>query len=73
MIRKMSKSRLLIIGDFPGHFLDLTLCFVQRAFHFVLRAGFHGIPPSGFRFLLPVLFSLNIYFIRLHKLCHDLQ
>src|SRR5208337_1978748 len=36
-----------IIGDFPGHFLDLTLCFVKRAFYFVLRAGFHIIPPLG--------------------------
>ena len=34
-----------IIGDFPGHFPDLALCFVKGAFYFVLRAGFHGIPP----------------------------
>jgi hypothetical protein len=43
-----------IIGDFPGHFLDLTLCFVKRTFHFVLRAGFHDISP----------FSLKVYWIR---------
>ena len=34
----------------PVHFLDLTLCFVKRAFHFVLHTGFHGIPPLGFPF-----------------------
>ena len=34
-----------IISDFPGRLPDLTLCFVKRAFHFVIRAGFHDISP----------------------------
>ena len=34
-----------VIGDFPGHFLGLTLCFVKGAIRFVLRAGLHDIPP----------------------------
>jgi hypothetical protein len=34
-----------VIGDFPGHFIGLTLCFVEGTFRFVLSAGFHDIPP----------------------------
>jgi hypothetical protein len=37
-----------IIGDFPGYFLDFTLCFVKLAFCLVLRTRFHGISPLGF-------------------------
>ena len=39
-----------IIGDFPGHFLGLTLCFVKSALRLVPNARFRGIPPLGFRF-----------------------
>ena len=39
-----------IHADFPGYLLDLALHFVKLAFRLVLRAGFHGIPPVGFRF-----------------------
>jgi hypothetical protein len=39
-----------IIGDFPGHLFNLTLCLVQGTFHFVIHTGFHYIPPLGFLF-----------------------
>jgi hypothetical protein len=38
--------QLRIIAEFPGDLFDLTLHLVKRAFRLVLRAGFHGIPPS---------------------------
>jgi hypothetical protein len=43
------RFQLWIIGDFPGDLLGLSLQFVIRAFRPVLRTGFHGIPPFGFR------------------------
>ena len=35
-----------IIGDFPGNFLDLTLCFVKGTLRLVPHARFHDIPPK---------------------------
>jgi len=34
------RLQLGIIGEFSGHSLDITLCFVKRAFPFALHAGF---------------------------------
>jgi hypothetical protein len=34
-----------IIGDFPGHFLGFTLCFVKGSFRLVPNARFHSISP----------------------------
>ena len=39
-----------IHAEFPGDLLELTRRFVKIAFRLVLRAGFRGIPPVGFRF-----------------------